>query len=240
MSTGISTDLKNALRLTGDQDLDAMSLGTTSPPYAFAGDWEASVDGLVQTTSGPYCEGDTITVEVQFTGAGSEFPRLRDDDSNYTINSSQNCTLLSQAGPTFDFSIDAGAAGSTNNEIGITFENAFSTGADVGVKQTTTFDVSAYDVTCDAATYDSTNDELTVDYTIEPCGTSDYEVDLYRDNDGSPTLAAQDTKGSTGSFSITDTNPNSGDTSDEYRIDVTDDSGNGTTVSCTITVSFPT
>jgi len=244
MSTGVSTDLKNALGLTGNQDLDSMSQGTTSEPYVFATDWEiSSVDGLYKLTSDPYCEGDVFKVEMRFSGAGSEFPRLRDTKSFYTINSSQNCSLQSQVGREFTFEVDSGAAGSTNNEVGITFDNAFSSASGVGTKQTTNFDVDQFGITCNSASYDNNNDNLTITYTIKGCGTSDYTVSMYRDNDGSsggPTFVKSKAKSSTGQHTITDTNPNSGNTSDEYRLDIEDSSSNTKTDSCTITALFST
>lgn len=237
-------DLITALGLTPPESLESLSESATSPPYAFATDWEvSSVDGLIQNTSPPYCEGDSIEVEITFTGEGAEFGRVKSRESSYTVNTSQNCTLIGKTPPILTFTIDSGAGGTTGNTIGVTFDNAFSSGTGVGTEQTTSFDVTTYKVTITNSTYDSTNNDVIIDYEI-CCGSPDYDVELYRDNDGTPELAATDTKTSANcggtAYTITDTNPNSGDTSDEYRIDVTDESGAGTTVSDTTTVSFPT
>lgn len=244
MSTGVMADLITAVGKSPPETLESLSASGTSPPYVFATDWEiSSVDSLTQNTSGPYCEGDSIEVQINFSGEGAEFEQLKNREANYTVNTSQNCTLQGKTPPTLTFTIDSGAGGTSNNTIGVTFDNAFNDASGVGTEQTTTFDVTAYKVTITNQTYDSTNDDVTIEYEI-CCGSPDYNVDLYRDNDGTPTLAAEDTKTSANcggtAYTITDTNPNSGGTSDEYRIDVTDNSGSGTTVTDTVTVNFPT
>lgn len=238
MSTGLSDDLWAATSVSQPAQIDDAS--GLAPPHEFAADWEITqVDGLAENTNGPYCEGETVTVEKTYSGAGRSFGKIKTYKPNYTVNTAQNCTLANQAGAVFDFTVDSGAAGTTGNIIGITFDNPFNTASGVGVEHQITFDVGQYDVTCDSAVYDDANDNVDITYTIGPCGTADYNVDLYRDNDGTPVLAAEQTQTSNGQYTITDTNPNSGGLSDEYRVDVTDNSGNGTLVQCTISVSFP-
>lgn len=244
MSTGVFDDLQSALGETDPSNVSDFSYTSATRPYVFADDWEvSSVDSLTQNTSGPYCEGESIEVEMNFSGSGQSFARCRDREANYTTNTSQNCTVAGSTPPTFTFTVDSGAGGTSNNTIGITFSNAFNDATGEGSEFQTTFDVSDYQVNITGTTYDSSNDDVDVDYEI-CCGQTDYYVDLYRDVDATEELAAEDSKGSANcggtSYTITDTNPHSSDSSDDYRLEVTDADDGGTTVSDTVTQNFPT
>jgi len=240
MSTGVMADLISAAGATEPESLSSLSAPGTSKPYVFADDWEVgSVNGLQENTSGPYCPGEIVRVEITFSSEGPEFEAVKNVGANYAVTRSENCSLSAKLPPAVEMQVDSNPGDTTGNVIGITFDNAFNTGAGLGAEQTVTFDtVSGYDVTIDSIAYlPSPDDDVIIDYTIQ-CGISDYNVELFRDNDGTPTQANSDLQTSTGSYTIKDTNPNSGGSSDEYRIDVTDDDGYGTTVSDTATVYF--
>lgn len=238
MSTGSSDDLQADLNKSDPNTID--DYADTAKPHSFATDWELDeVTGLVKNTAGPHCPNTSIQVEMQFSGENPDFSAIKAIEDRYTVKTADNCSLSGKNPPKLNFVVDSNAPASTGNVIGIKFDGLFPTATGVGVEHQVQFEIVVYDVTCDNASYDSANDEVDITYTIT-CGSSDYEVDLYRDNDSSPTLAAQQTKSSTGQYVITDPNPNSGGNSDEYRVDVTDASGGGSLVSCTITVNFPT
>lgn len=239
MSTGLSDDLWASTSVSEPASI----ADAGGPPSNFGADWEiSSVDGLSETSSPPYCVGDTVSVQMAFTGAGTHFDSIRLHEPNYSVNTTQNCTFDTQQGGSFNFTIDAGSGGTTGNVIGVTFDAPFNTASGVGVEQQMTFDVSQFGVTINSSSYDSNADDVTITYTIEACGTPDYEVEMQRDvdgNDGGPDVAATDTKTSAGQYTIIDTNPDSHRLSDDYKITVVDDSGNGTLVSDTTTVNFP-
>jgi hypothetical protein len=240
MSTGVMADLISAAGATAPESLSSLSAPGTSEPYAFADDWEVgSVSGLQENTSGPYCPGEIVRVEITVSSEASEFEAVKNVGGNYAVTTSDNCSLLAKLPPVIEMEVDSDSGDTTGNVIGITFDNAFNTGTGLGTEQTVTFDtVAGYDVTIDSIAYlPSPDDDVVVEYTIQ-CGTADYYVQLFRDNDGTPTQANSDTQTSTGSYTIKDTSPNSGGRSDEYRIDVTDEDGYGTTVSDTATVNL--
>lgn len=232
MSTGKSGDLYDSTDASRGQDLGVIS---DISDYKFPDDWEGgSWDNITETTSGPYCIGDSIDVVGVFSGTAINFNYIKKHDGNYSREGSTNVNFIASQGGTFTY--EAASAGT--GEIKLSYAAPFTTLTNEGSIYSVTFTINPYKVDITGYNYDGINDNVTINYDIY-CGTPDYSVELYRDVDSTAEFVDSETRTSTGSYSITDTNPHSNDNSDDYRIEVTDGGGGGTKVTDTQTVNFP-
>lgn len=209
-------------------------------PHVMEDDWlVSSVDGLQENSSGPYCVGDQIDLEMLFSGEAVDFTWLSGHNPNYTIHTEQNVNLLGQTGRYFTYE----AASTGTGKVEVSYDDPYNSATDEGTIFSASFDIVGFSVSCD--NYDSqydcdgdgNSDDVRIHYSIQ-CGDPDYDIVLSRREAGTSNSFTQvntDTVSSSGSHTICDLDAPM-DTDYEYKVEVTESNGNGTTDSCTITV----
>lgn len=206
---------------------DLKSSGTVRPDFEVD-----AVSGLTDNTGGsPYEPGDSILIEITFSGQeDGHAGNLDNTQGNHTFNSSSNIDVKDTSLlPTVEWEVASGAPDGTET-IGHTYSEGYNASAtDVGVEQTIDIAIEGYNVSVAAAPDSQT--EISVDYEITN-GDPKYYVDINRKKDASSsfTLIKEETRASEGTYTFSDSGLDS-TTEYDYKVEVTDNSDAGTTVS---------